>query len=130
MKLSVVAVSSFFLAASPSMTDAFSFTQPVHQLRVAPRIVPTTAASGPGSLMMISTGDDRSERRSLDISKTTYTSLVKAPKDAYMAVSDKKEGNHGFFFIIIFSIFSTIQVVSTCRRLTWFMHLSSVCLRR
>lgn len=40
--------------------------------------------------MMISTGDDRSERQSLDISKTTYTSLVKAPKDAYLAVSKLK----------------------------------------
>jgi hypothetical protein len=39
-------------------------------------------------LMMISTGDDRSERKSLDISTTTYTSLIKSPKDAYQAVSD------------------------------------------
>lgn len=37
-------------------------------------------------LMMISTGEDRSERQSLDISKTTYISLIKSPKDAYQAV--------------------------------------------
>jgi hypothetical protein len=80
MKLSIVALSSFFLASS---SDAFSFTAPMP--RVAPRIA---RSQGAGDLTMISTGDDRSERRSLDISKTTYTSLVKAPKDAYIAVSD------------------------------------------
>jgi hypothetical protein len=58
------------------------------------RITTTTTTTGRRSrrrnnnnkLMMISTGDDRSERQSLDISKTTYISLVKSPKDAYQAV--------------------------------------------
>jgi hypothetical protein len=48
---------------------------------------------GASSLSMISTGDDRSERKSLDISKTQYTSLVKAPKDAYIAFAEKGKSN-------------------------------------
>ncbi len=47
----------------------------------------SSSSRSSSSLMMISTGDDRSERQSLDISKTTYISLIKSPKDAYLAVS-------------------------------------------
>jgi formate/nitrite transporter len=47
----------------------------------------------PQSALKISTGDDRSERKSLDISKTTYTSLIKSPKDAYMALAEKGASN-------------------------------------
>jgi hypothetical protein len=68
-------------------TDAFApATQP---LKLAPHTI-ITASSSPASntlLRMISTGDDRSERKSLDLSKTTYSSLIKSPKDACIAVS-------------------------------------------
>lgn len=42
---------------------------------------------------MISTGEDRSEWSSLDISKTKYTSTVKAPRDAYLAFAEKGASN-------------------------------------
>ena len=35
----------------------------------------------------------RRERDSLDISKTVYTSTMKAPKDAYVAFAEKGAGN-------------------------------------
>ena len=60
------------------------------------RVAPTTIAKGTSSrstLKMISTGDDRTERKSLDISKTSYTALVKAPKDAYVAFAEKGMSN-------------------------------------
>jgi hypothetical protein len=61
--------------------SSYSFVQPM-------RTVPASIQNaGTSSLKMISTGDDRSERKSLDISKTTYSALVKSPKDAYIAVS-------------------------------------------
>lgn len=63
-------------------SDAYSFIQPMRT------VAPTIRNAGSSNLKMISTGDDRSERKSLDISKTQYASLVKAPKDAYIAVSD------------------------------------------
>lgn len=66
-----------------SSASAFSFTQPMPRLATA-HIKPS---SGAASLRMISDGSDRAERQSLDISKTTYVSLIKAPKDAYIAVS-------------------------------------------
>jgi hypothetical protein len=73
---------TFILAAS---VNAYSFTHPMKQHRVL--MAPSSSSMGGlGGLKMISTGDDRSERLSLDISKTTYTSLIKAPKDAYIAV--------------------------------------------
>jgi hypothetical protein len=77
MKLSTAALLIASLAAS---ADAYSFVQPM-------RVAPSIRNAGSSNLKMISTGDDRSERKSLDISKTVYTSLVKAPKDAYIAVS-------------------------------------------
>jgi hypothetical protein len=70
-----------------SSASAFSFTQPMPRVSSA-GIKP----SGASSLRMISDGSDRMERKSLDISKTTYVSLVKAPKDAYMAVSHSSLG--------------------------------------
>lgn len=45
------------------------------------------------TLSMISDGSDRSERKSLDISKTTYSALVKSPKDAYIAFAEKGMSN-------------------------------------
>ena len=63
-------------------TNAYSFVQPIRS------ISPSIRNAGTSNLKMISTGDDRSERKSLDISKTQYASLVKAPKDAYIAVSE------------------------------------------
>jgi hypothetical protein len=79
-------LTALLLTAASSSVDAFSFTNPMSTPKVLmlPQI---SKRSGPAGLQMISTGDDRSERLSLDISKTTYTSLIKAPKDAYIAVS-------------------------------------------
>eukprot|EP00586_Coscinodiscus_wailesii_P019368 CAMPEP_0172498720 /NCGR_PEP_ID=MMETSP1066-20121228/116522_1 /TAXON_ID=671091 /ORGANISM="Coscinodiscus wailesii, Strain CCMP2513" /LENGTH=356 /DNA_ID=CAMNT_0013272121 /DNA_START=83 /DNA_END=1153 /DNA_ORIENTATION=- len=47
----------------------------------------------PLPVLKISTGDDRSERESLDISKTTYSSTIKSPKDAYIALAEKGASN-------------------------------------
>jgi len=66
----------------------YSFIQP---MRVG--IVTTTPRRNSYTLSMISDGTDRSERRSLDISKTTYSSLVKSPKDAYIAFAEKGMSN-------------------------------------
>jgi hypothetical protein len=82
MKLSIAAL---MLMAAQSCSG-FSFIQP---MRVA---VPATAQKS-YTLSMISDGTDRSERRSLDISKTTYTALVKSPKDAYLAFAEKGMSN-------------------------------------
>jgi hypothetical protein len=65
--------------------EGYSFTQP---MRVA-SIIPTRSYT----FSMISDGSDRSERQSLDISKTTYSALVKAPKDAYKAFAEKGMSN-------------------------------------
>lgn len=54
--------------------------------------VPTTVKKG-YTLSMISDGSDRSERKSLDISKTTYTATVKSPRDSYMAFAEKGMSN-------------------------------------
>ena len=54
---------------------------------------------------MISTGDDRSERQSLDISKTQYTQLVKAPKDAYKAFAEKGKSNTKYVFSFLSLLF-------------------------
>jgi hypothetical protein len=69
------------VAATAATVNGYSFVQP---MRTVP---PSIRNAGTSSLKMISTGDDRSERKSLDISKTTYSALVKSPKDAYIAVS-------------------------------------------
>ncbi|KAG7342406.1 formate/nitrite transporter family protein [Nitzschia inconspicua] len=58
--------------------------------RAATAHIKPTAAS---SLRMISDGSDRMERQSLDISKTTYVSLIKSPKDAYIAFAEKGKSN-------------------------------------
>ncbi len=42
---------------------------------------------------MIADGTDRSERKSLDITKTTYSALVKSPSDAYVAFAEKGMSN-------------------------------------
>ena len=69
-------------AMAADSADSYSFVQPIRS------ISPSIRNAGTSNLKMISTGDDRSERKSLDISKTQYASLVKAPKDAYIAVSE------------------------------------------
>ena len=57
----------------------------------------TTKFPSPSSdmnvLNMSADGDDRSERVSLDITKTIYTSTVKSPKDAYIAFAEKGASN-------------------------------------
>jgi hypothetical protein len=69
------------VVATSVSVNSYSFVQPM-------RTVPLSIRNGgTSSLKMISTGDDRSERKSLDISKTTYAALVKSPKDSYIAVS-------------------------------------------
>ena len=93
------------LAASTSDVDAYSFTparstSPFSVSSSYKYYGPTNKSSyknkngnGASSLQMISTGDDRSERKSLDISKTQYVSLIKAPKDAYIAFAEKGASN-------------------------------------
>ena len=60
---------------------------PLSPIRLSPIRKPLS------SLKMISTGDDRSERYSLDISKTTYSSLMKSPKDSFIALAEKGASN-------------------------------------
>ena len=54
------------------------------------------------TLSMISDGTDRRERKSLDISQTTYTALVKSPKDAYIAFAEKGMSNAKMHWLKIF----------------------------
>jgi formate/nitrite transporter FocA (FNT family) len=54
------------------------------------------------TISMISDGTDRSERKNLDISKTTYSALVKSPRDAYIAFSEKGMSNAKMHWIKIF----------------------------
>ena len=82
MKLSLVTLSAFLLGCANGFSTSYT------PIRVAP-----TIAKGQTSFKMISTGDDRSERKSLDLSKTQYTALVKAPKDAYIAFAEKGMSN-------------------------------------
>lgn len=56
---------------------------------VAPKMLPKVSPTA----LDISTGEDRSERFSLDITKTVYTSSIKAPKDAYIAFAEKGASN-------------------------------------
>ena len=90
------------LAASTSDVDAYSFTPArstspfsvtSYKYRSSPSSNHYNGKNGASSLQMISTGDDRSERKSLDISKTQYVSLIKAPKDAYIAFAEKGASN-------------------------------------
>jgi hypothetical protein len=95
-----VAACLLLAASSSSGVDGYSFT-PARSTSSSPFSVSTykygsnnaRPATGASSLTMISTGDDRSERKSLDISKTQYTSLVKAPKDSYIAFAEKGKSN-------------------------------------
>jgi hypothetical protein len=75
-----------------SSANAFTSTQPMPRVGVT-QLKPAPGTSSSSSALYISTGDDRSERQSLDISKTVYTSLVKAPKDSYMAFAEKGKSN-------------------------------------
>lgn len=63
--------------------------------RSAAAASPSPRPSSPSraKLFMISTGEDRSELDSLDISKTTYISSVKSPRDAYVAFAEKGASN-------------------------------------
>jgi formate transporter len=59
---------------------------------------PTTRLSIPqnnagSAFKMISTGEDRTEYKNLDLSKIQYTSSVKSPKDAYLAFAEKGASN-------------------------------------
>ena len=76
-----------------SSASAFTSTQPMPRIGVTHLKPVGKRSSDSGSALYISTGDDRSERQSLDISKTTYVSLVKAPKDSYMAFAEKGKSN-------------------------------------
>ena len=82
MKVSASALVMAIAAMAAGSTNAYSFVQPIRS------ISPSIRNAGTSNLKMISTVDDRSERKSLDSSKTQYASLVKAPKDAYIAVSE------------------------------------------
>jgi formate/nitrite transporter len=55
--------------------------------------VPSAPVRVPLPALKIATGDDRSERKSLDISKTTYSSTMKSPKDSYIALAEKGASN-------------------------------------
>eukprot|EP00529_Nitzschia_sp_RCC80_P021447 CAMPEP_0113487062 /NCGR_PEP_ID=MMETSP0014_2-20120614/25317_1 /TAXON_ID=2857 /ORGANISM="Nitzschia sp." /LENGTH=387 /DNA_ID=CAMNT_0000380751 /DNA_START=420 /DNA_END=1583 /DNA_ORIENTATION=+ /assembly_acc=CAM_ASM_000159 len=97
---SLCAAAALLAATSTSNVDAYSFTparstSPFSVSSYKYRSSPPSKANrnGASSLQMISTGDDRSERRSLDISKTQYVSLIKAPKDAYIAFAEKGASN-------------------------------------
>jgi len=73
---------------SVASVGALAPMTPMTPLKVSPSIL-----GGVSPLKMISTGDDRSERKSLDISKTTYVSSIKAPVDAYIALAEKGMSN-------------------------------------
>jgi formate/nitrite transporter FocA (FNT family) len=92
MKISIAAL--FLLAARSCW--GYSFVQP---MRVAVR---ATTERSTSTLTMISDGTDRSERKSLDISKTTYSALVKSPKDAYIAFAEKGMSNAKMHWMKIF----------------------------
>mmetsp|Transcript_24509 Transcript_24509/g.58144 ORF Transcript_24509/g.58144 Transcript_24509/m.58144 type:complete len:397 (-) Transcript_24509:625-1815(-) len=95
----MVAAAVAIAASSSSMTqEASAFTAPTSPVatrfvQAQNKLVSSSRSPPKSSLYMISTGDDRSERKSLDISKTSYTSLVKAPKDAYVAFAEKGKSN-------------------------------------
>lgn len=61
------------------------------------RTVSNVKISNRGSLVMLANPTDsaegRSERLSLDISETIYTSSMKSPKDAYTAFAEKGASN-------------------------------------
>ena len=91
MKKSIAAVC--FLAAQSC--SGYSLVQPM-------RIVFPATPRKSHTLSMISDGTDRSERKSLDISKTTYSALVKSPKDAYIAFAEKGMSNAKMHWMKIF----------------------------
>jgi len=78
------------LLAAAGSVGAFS-----PQVHVAPLTTtnPMGVSKASNSRLFISTGEDRSERQSLDISKTTYSSTIKAPRDAYIAFAEKGASN-------------------------------------
>jgi len=76
-----------FLLGLSSIASVGALLAPMTPLKVSPIM------RGASSLKMISTGDDRSERKSLDISKTTYVSSIKSPKDSYIALAEKGMSN-------------------------------------
>ena len=57
---------------------------------LGPRQMRVTPAK---TVRFISTGEDQSENQNLDISKTTYISSMKNPRDSYLAFADKGKSN-------------------------------------
>ncbi len=70
----------FTLLAALSGVAAFQAVQPHRPLS---KLTP----------LRISTGDDMSEQKSLDISKTVYSQTIKSPKDSYLAFAEKGASN-------------------------------------
>lgn len=70
------------LVSLASIASVSSFLAPT------PLKVPSTR-----STLKISTGDDQSDRYSLDITKTVYVSTIKSPKDSYTALAEKGASN-------------------------------------
>ena len=87
MKLIITAALSTLLLADSS-----------HAFQVAGhvRVFPSRTAGafrGSNTNLYISTGDDMSEQKSLDISKTVYSQTLKSPKDSYLAFAEKGASN-------------------------------------
>lgn len=87
MKLRIIAALSTLLLANTS--NAFNVVGKV-------QVLPSRTAGafrGSNTNLSISTGDDMSEQKSLDISKTVYSQTLKSPKDAYLAFAEKGASN-------------------------------------
>lgn len=88
VKQHVIMMRSILFAAL--IASSSSFTLPS-------RTVSNVKISNRGSLVMLANPTDsaegRSERLSLDISETIYTSSMKSPKDAYTAFAEKGASN-------------------------------------
>jgi formate transporter len=67
--------------------------KPVFSQSHVSKVVAAGYHSSSSVLKLSADGDDRSERASLDITKTIYTSTIKSPKDAYVAFAEKGASN-------------------------------------
>ena len=91
MKLSI-ASTILFAAAPLAAVNAFVPSTNAYSTRLPAKTLNhhhssnrrRRSASKRASLTMISDGSDRSERKSLDISKTTYSALVKSPRVRFL----------------------------------------------
>jgi formate transporter len=92
------------IAAYSSTSSSFMGSSPmISRLNTNTRsILPQNNGGGGSVLKMISTGEDRSEYKNLDLSKIQYTSSVKSPKDTYLAFAEKGASNARMSKIKIF----------------------------